>query len=423
MKGDHHSPSHSLSNGHPFVKSINGHSASKPETNGSSRGHSNGVSAIRNSHPPVWEGHSREEVTRILLQGLNDLGYTAAANKLSEESGFALEEGTVADLRRDVLEGNWADAESLLFGDDLLESILAATSHGPGVAITSNGNSYVSPTKPSRRRRGLKLIEGADPLEMLFWMRQQKYLELLEKRSLEPALLALRADLTPLRQDGDTEPLHILGLLLMCSTPDELRKQANWDGAEGQSRRRLLSALSHYISPSVMIPEQRLARLLDQTKEHWINECRYHNTHTSPSLFHDHSCDRGDLPFNRFKSLEDHSNEVWYLAFSNNGKLLATASADKSVIVYDVEDNFRKKCTFSDHGSGICYLAWSPNDVNLITCTKEQDNMVRVYDVEVCQCTFFISSTNKNSSKNLHTSLIYLKHHQLPQPGLQTRNL
>jgi hypothetical protein len=30
----------------------------------------------------------------------------------------------------------------------------------------------------------------------------------------------------------------------MCRSPDELRRQAEWDGAQGQSRQQLLSALS-----------------------------------------------------------------------------------------------------------------------------------------------------------------------------------
>jgi hypothetical protein len=36
---------------------------------------------------------------------------------------------------------------------------------------------------------------------MMFWMKQQKYLELLERRELGKALTVLRQELTPLHQD------------------------------------------------------------------------------------------------------------------------------------------------------------------------------------------------------------------------------
>jgi hypothetical protein len=40
----------------------------------------------------------------------------------------------------------------------------------------------------------------------------------------------------------------------MCRSPDELRRQADWDGANGQSRQQLLSALSGKICASFIVP-------------------------------------------------------------------------------------------------------------------------------------------------------------------------
>jgi hypothetical protein len=54
----------------------------------------------------------------------------------------------------------------------------------------------------------LILAEGADKHEMLFRLRQQKFLELLEERDLATALMVLRQELTPLNHD--VAQLHAL---------------------------------------------------------------------------------------------------------------------------------------------------------------------------------------------------------------------
>jgi hypothetical protein len=135
-----------------------------------------------------------------LIQGLNELGYATSANSLSRESGFELEDDTVSQFRKAVLDGKWTEAERLLFGDEYIDA-------GGGF---SNGASGKSPDFGSKRRSlGLGLLKNANRREMLFWMRQQKYLELLENRDLDTALIVLRQELTPMHQD--TDRLHLLG--------------------------------------------------------------------------------------------------------------------------------------------------------------------------------------------------------------------
>ncbi|CAD0111970.1 unnamed protein product [Aureobasidium uvarum] len=163
-------------------------------------------------------GHNRHEVTRIIIQSLSDLGYQSTALKLSQESGYELEVPSVAAFRTAVQNGHWDEAEALLFGD--------AT------------------------RDGLPLCEGAKRDDMVFLIRQQKYLELLELRQLSKALMVLRQELTPLRQD--VARLHTLSSLIMCRRADDLRQQAHWDGANGNSRRDLLSDLSSTL-PSTLL--------------------------------------------------------------------------------------------------------------------------------------------------------------------------
>lgn len=150
--------------------------------NGSSstNGHSNSGIKLK----PSYFGHDREEVTRILIQALTDLDYHNAALSLSQESGYNLESPAVAKFRNAVLQGEWTQAENLLFGDSLEEG---------GVSIAGSG---------------LVLQEGVDSNVMRFWLREQKFLELLEQRDTGKALMVLRLELTPLYQD--TSKLHFL---------------------------------------------------------------------------------------------------------------------------------------------------------------------------------------------------------------------
>lgn len=130
-------------------------------------------------------GHDREEITRLLIQGLDDLGYNSAANRLSQESGYEVESPTVAAFRNAIIQGQWSEAESLLFGVD-------TEADGGGVSI-SNGD--------WQHFGGLELAEGADPDGMRFSIREQKYLELLEKQDTGKAMMVLRHELQPLHYD------------------------------------------------------------------------------------------------------------------------------------------------------------------------------------------------------------------------------
>jgi hypothetical protein len=232
-------PSKSLSNGSPASNPSTPLKSASTFTNGSSGatdGYTNGQASITPTGP--FYGHNREEVTRILIQSLTDLGYHSAASSLSRESGYELEVPSVAAFRSAIQDGDWVTAEALLFG--------TTEEDGGGVGLQDNAFSGTRWSKESVGhtpcRRGLPLADGASRHEMLFLMRQQKYLELLEERELGTALMVLRQELTPLHQD--VARLHLLSSLIMCQSAEDLKTQAQWDGVAGESRSRLLSELS-----------------------------------------------------------------------------------------------------------------------------------------------------------------------------------
>ncbi|SMR57201.1 unnamed protein product [Zymoseptoria tritici ST99CH_1E4] len=380
---------------------------SSPHTNGSvkseTNGHhtnGNGEEAVRVRNKEPFFGHDREEVTRIVLQSLSDMGFRGAAEQLSRESGYELEIPSVAAFRNAVLDGNWEDAESLLFGMEPIELDEGGVSLGnghsnPSSYRKSSGDRLSFGSQNGSSRHGLPLAEGADTTLLRFHLRQQKYLELLERRDLTLALSVLRNELTPLKTDVGR--LHFLSSLVMCPTIADLRRQADWDGVSGSSRTVLLSEISKYISPSVMIPEHRLATLLTNVQEEQIRNCRYHNTTVPPSLYTPHDCSADDFPLHTLLELSHHTDEVWHLEFSHDGALLATAGRDGLVCVYDTI-RWRLKHEFREHernhrhppssvtssiphasstdDRGVCFIAFSPDDTHLISCSKTNDFVI-----------------------------------------------
>ncbi|EQK99534.1 WD domain-containing protein [Ophiocordyceps sinensis CO18] len=318
----------------------NGTHKSALSTNGSSLGDkANPPPAVQ--QPLSYFGHSSEEVTRLLIQALSDMGHQTAAEMVSRDSGFDLESPTVVAFRSAVLDGLWSEAEKLLAG--------AAITEGEG--------------------NGLVLAAGSDRNVMKFWLRQQKFLELVEQRETSRALVVLRGELTPLHQDTST--LHFLARLLMCRDAEDLKAKANWDGARGHSRKDLLSRLSRCISPSVMLPEHRLAVLLEQLKQTQIDGCLYHTVASSPSLYSDHYCDRRNFPTEKALELNELGGEVWQVQFSNDGSKIAACGSRECVMIWDIK-TFTVQTILAGHELGVGNLAWSPDDSLIVTCSQDK---------------------------------------------------
>lgn len=129
----------------PITSPILGSPNNGVATNGSiklesSEIYGNGVSAARNGTAVKLEGgtggaaagkafrgeyfgHDRAEVTRILIQGLLDLGYNQAAATLETESEYTLENSYVSSFRQAVLEGQWRQAEILLCSMEINQDV------------------------------------------------------------------------------------------------------------------------------------------------------------------------------------------------------------------------------------------------------------------------------------------------------------
>ncbi|KAG0091447.1 hypothetical protein BGZ93_008829 [Podila epicladia] len=169
---------------------------------------------------------------------------------------------------------------------------------------------------------------------------------------------------------------------MMTSGADDLRQRAEWDGSEGTSRRKLLASLQKFISPAVMVPEHRLETLLKQATEQQIKNCFYHDSRSDApySLYSDHVCEKVGIPSITRQVLEGHTNEVWYISFSHDGKYLASTSVDYRVIIWDLE-TFEAVHTLQGHLGHVSCCSWSPDDSLLVTAGF--DKTVKLWDTQM----------------------------------------
>ncbi|CAE6467768.1 unnamed protein product [Rhizoctonia solani] len=328
------------------------------DTNGKPSSSSSSSSSSLALVQPPWSTlypdsvHDREQVVRTILQALRDVGYSQAAATLERESGYRLESDDVAQLRHAVTNGIWDEAPTFL------------------------------------RRLG---VVGDNERAARFLISQQKYLEQLEALQPTAALQTLRGELAVFCTEP--ERLHYLSrqVLIMCSSAADVMERAHWDGAMGASRPKLLTELQRLISPSIMLPPRRLDTLLSHAKSYQRSSCSHHagtRADKDFSLYVNHSCSRTQFPTLTTHILAEHLDEVWRLEWSHDGRFLASASQDKTAIIWKIShlqpdsDPTTREClaerVLSGHECPVNALAWSPNDKILLTSAE---HIIKMWDV------------------------------------------
>lgn len=299
-------------------------------------------------------GLDRPQLIRIIIQAIDSLGYPDSARLLEKEANIEAMSAQMRRLRDCVLLGRW----------DMLEQVL----------------NEVTVFKSDSDARAARFV-----------LYEQKFLELLESMRTADALECLRNDLT--RLSPDPKLLHKLPLLCMCTSPEEVRTHAGWPGAGAASRTAVLEKLRRYIPASELLQENRLENLICQTIENQKRDTIFpYTVQKKVSLLEDLVHDKDLLPSKILHRLEGHNDEVWFVQFSHRGEYLASASKDKSVIIWNSRDLLEGKCGKDDvmlyklegHSQMICFLSWSPNDRWLLSCGNE--NSIRLWDIKIGAC-------------------------------------
>ncbi|OAY64627.1 WD repeat-containing protein 26 [Ananas comosus] len=279
----------------------------------------------------------REEFVRIILQSLYSLGYRRAAETLESESGIGAHSPEFLALLRHALAGRWEECVATI-----------AAVGGPAAEARARAS-------------------------FLVW--REHFLELLgSSEGLVPAREVLRCRIDSL--GIDRRMVHRLARS-MISSEGAVRTESVIEQRLG-----LLLDLAEVLPPWVSVPVGRLERLVEMAVDKQIASCVYHNVPDEVTLFEDHKCGEEKIPSNCSQILCDHTDEVWFVQFSNNGKFLASSSSDCTAIIWTVEedDTISRTHCLRGHTKPISLVAWSPNDKMLLTCGNAET--LKLWDVD-----------------------------------------
>ncbi|VDM95941.1 unnamed protein product [Thelazia callipaeda] len=305
------------------------------------------------SPPPL--GATQVNMIRIIGQYLKNLGLQETVATLFAESGCRLEDSLAIRLREYVLAGQW----------DL------------ALGVVDKMSPFVAHSNLLRIR------------EKLF---EEKFVELLIKERVLEALSLLTVDFP-------SDPLfferrNFLATLLYVD-PKVVDVCAK-TGAHRTERERhaLVTEIQQLLPTSVMLPSNRLEKLLMQCKLTWKMQCRECYLHiredydVSPNyILEDHQCDWDSFPLFTSQVLTKHTDEVWCAAFSRSGKFLATGGRSGAAHVWKVVNESTVEpykelagCCVGKNCSSL--LAWSDDSI-LLAVSAAEGHMtdVLVYDV------------------------------------------
>ncbi|KAL3234256.1 Glucose-induced degradation protein 7 [Nakaseomyces bracarensis] len=256
-------------------------------------------------------------------------------------------------------------------------------------------------------------------LEISILICREVFLELIfENKDFSTALLLLRGTVRkyielwePLLSKMDFQdeedtfvPENILremSTLITC--PNEIVGSETWPNSLTKSRENLVQSISSYINPNDLVPKGRLLTLLKQAIKYQrskdvfnlsegstSNTIEINNSNDAKlgakySLLQDNSTNFQHINFESQTTLTQHSDEVWYLQFSPNGKYLASVSADAStdrkIFIYDVEKDFQVYKILSGNSQCVLYLSFSPDSKYLVSCPFNA--IVNIYDIHM----------------------------------------
>ncbi|KAK8673623.1 hypothetical protein V6N13_111946 [Hibiscus sabdariffa] len=286
------------------------------------------------------------EFVRIIEKALYSLGYIKSGANLEEESGIALHSSIVNVFMQQILEGDWDKS--------------VVTLHNIG------------------------LTDEMTIKSTCFLILEQKFFEFLDEGKVMDALRTLRTEISPLCINHSR--VRELSLFIVSPSRSFSVQSPKQGTSKARSRTKLLEELQKLLPPTVMIPERRLEHLVEQALVLQRDACMFHNSlDKEMSLYVDHQCARDQIPSSSLQILQAHTDEIWSLQFSHNGKFLASSSNDCSAIIWEVDANgVLLKHKLSGHQKPISSVSWSPDDHQLLTCGVEE--VVRRWDVSSGEC-------------------------------------
>lgn len=289
----------------------------------------------------------RSEFIKVITRALYSLGYDKTGAILEEESGIPMHSSVVNLFMQQVMDGKWDDSVATLRAIDLLDE---------------------------------KTMKSAS-----FVILEQKFFELLKKEKMVAALDTLRNEIVPLRINVNN--VHELAACMISPLQPVQLEPSSQDTDGASTRSKILEKLQNLLPAALFIPGNRLECLVQQALDVQRDACVFHNTFDSDlSLYSDHQCGRDQIPSQTSQILHAHSDEIWFLQFSHNGKYLASSSKDQLSIIWEVKGDGQVsvKHVLTGHQKPVLTVSWSPDDLQLLTCGLEE--VIRRWDVTSGEC-------------------------------------
>nr|VDC93213.1 unnamed protein product [Brassica rapa] len=186
----------------------------------------------------------------------------------------------------------------------------------------------------------MKQLQLSDENSVILLLLEQKYLD---------SLNTIREEIQPLGLDPRL--LHKLASKIL--KPDPVGEE-DTDVVKKK--------LQELLPIGVLVPERSLEYLLDDDLDTQRGQCGFHNVRDSDlSLFSYHYCDKRKIPSETLQVLSEHTDKVWFLTFSHDGKCLASSSKDKTAILWemDADGKFRQKHKLVGHEKPVVAVLWS----------------------------------------------------------------
>ncbi|MCE2055782.1 hypothetical protein HAX54_043383 [Datura stramonium] len=285
----------------------------------------------------------KHEFVRVIIQCLYSLGYGKSAVCLESESGIDYKSDEFGTLESYIRAANW---------DACIDSV-------------SRLNGLTNETRASA----------------LFLVLKQWLLEYLNRGDDSLALEILQKKISGLEVGKDKVHRLAFGFLSL--------KELGLDKVDTDIydfRKNLLMELEKVLPPPITLPDRRLEYLVEMAVWSQINNCVFHNSVDAVSLYEDHHCNGSQFPTKTIQILSNHTNEVWYVQFSNNGSYLASSSSDFTAIIWKVLDDGKlsQRHVLRNHQKPVSFVAWSPDDTMLLTCGNIE--VLNLWDVETGTC-------------------------------------
>ncbi|TIC18639.1 WD40 repeat-like protein [Wallemia mellicola] len=262
----------------------------------------------------------RTEIIRLILQSLESLDLKESFNTLTRESNVDLEIEEIRSLKSAIINGQWNLSIQLLEQLNLDDNNLKSS------------------------------------MELIY---VQQYKELLSSGNDQKAIQVLRNYLTPLLHDQNDKIKQLSCLLMSPFLINNLK----------QSRSIVLKDLENFIQSDLLLPNNRLFTLLNQSIQYQSDNFFYVSNTNEVSLLNDLKNDSLSFPNYNNSLIKAHKDEIWHCSFTKDETYFATASKDKSIIIWSIDytNNSIKK---------IKHLKDFDQDVSVIKFSNDQSTFI-----------------------------------------------